>query len=122
MEDRRFIEKSETDYKAKEIGFGNEVFQTIYLVFGSATEGSPMKWNIKFYEDKDSANEHVKKATEYVDQMKEDIRLGKQKNTHYIWSTPYDPEDEDDDEDVAHHFWSTKYAVKEIKLIKSVTK
>ena len=55
--------------EAKEIGFENEVFQSIYTVIAHY-DSDRESWTVCSYENEELADEHAERANEYIDQVK----------------------------------------------------
>jgi len=114
------LKVDKTITKAKEIGFENEVFPTIYTVVGEDGDYSDRdNWNVCSYENEELANEHVEKANEYVQQVIDkhlDDKWSDDKLSMYNLQNPYDREG------VGVDFNDVKYYTRNTKLIKRVTK
>ncbi len=96
--------------KVKSIGFENEIFETIYTVFGECGFYPIIeKWDICSYENEELAGEHVKKSIEYAKQFR--IKQKEAGKILYRCESPYD---------IRVFSSDVRYDIKEIKLIKVI--
>ncbi len=114
MSKKRKVEKSIN--KAKEIGFGSDIFQDIHTVFGEEGEYSDREvWTVCSYENKEMAIEHVKEANKYVQKYKQEHRDDQM--SLYNCKIPYDTNME-----IGRNVRSLVYYTHATKIIKVVTK